>query len=253
MSYFLFTWNPEKFPVKYITNCRLEFEEHGKLVFGWNCANRDAKIGDRAFLMKVGKGQRGIFASEIIASDFYIGFRHNLSVDIEFDTFFDFNKKNLSYEYLKSNFKLQNWTPQPSGTSINPIVCESLEKEWFKLTKKKFSKVKNEWNYFEGNISKAIVNKVERNLEARYKCIEEKGYDCTVRGMNFRKIYGELLKKEFIQVHHLTPVSTRKGRYKIDPINDLVPICPNCHVVIHSIKPPYSMDEVKRVYDKLNN
>ncbi|MDQ2907279.1 MAG: hypothetical protein M3Y81_27545 [Chloroflexota bacterium] len=33
--------------------------------------------------------------------------------------------------------------------------------------------------------------------------------------------------------------------YRVDPIKDLRPVCPNCHTIIHSQYPPYSIDEVR--------
>ena len=48
--------------------------------------------------------------------------------------------------------------------------------------------------------------------------------------MNFEQTYGEL-GKDFIEVHHLHPVS--QGERKVNPIEDLIPLCSNCHSMIH--------------------
>ncbi len=49
----------------------------------------------------------------------------------------------------------------------------------------------------------------------------------------------------FIHVHHLKPQSSRGGEYEIDPVLDLVPVCPNCHAVMHRRREtPYSLEEV---------
>jgi len=37
------------------------------------------------------------------------------------------------------------------------------------------------------------------------------------------------------------------GVARDDPIRDLRPVCPNCHVVIHRREPPYSIDEVRQL------
>jgi len=34
-------------------------------------------------------------------------------------------------------------------------------------------------------------------------------------------------------VHHLVPISKIGKKYRVDPIKDLRPVCPNCHAVIH--------------------
>lgn len=50
--------------------------------------------------------------------------------------------------------------------------------------------------------------------------------------MDFEKQYGEL-GKGFIHVHHIVPISTIGGNYRIDYEKDLVPVCPNCHAMLH--------------------
>ncbi len=60
---------------------------------------------------------------------------------------------------------------------------------------------------------------------------------------DFEKIYGEV-GKDVIHVHHLKPLSTIGEEYKVDPIDDLCPVCPNCHLIIHRRNPPYSIDEI---------
>jgi 5-methylcytosine-specific restriction protein A len=50
---------------------------------------------------------------------------------------------------------------------------------------------------------------------------------------------------KIIHVHHIVPVSSIGEKYKVDPINDLIPVCPNCHAVFHLSDPPHTIDEVK--------
>ncbi|RJP53738.1 MAG: hypothetical protein C4583_03945 [Anaerolineaceae bacterium] len=105
---------------------------------------------------------------------------------------------------------------------------------------------------FEGAVKKVTVNAYERNPKARKACISHYGFSCTVCGMNFEKMYGEVGKK-YIHVHHLKLVSDIKEEYEVDPINDLRPVCPNCHAMIHRQNPPYSIDEVKSFIEKSSN
>lgn len=48
-------------------------------------------------------------------------------------------------------------------------------------------------------------------------------------------------------MHHLKPLHEIKEEYKIDPINDLVPVCPNCHAMIHQTNPIKGIDEMRRI------
>lgn len=85
---------------------------------------------------------------------------------------------------------------------------------------------------FEGIKKQVSVNKYERSSIARAKCIEAHGISCRICKFNFEEKYGEL-GKEFIHVHHVTPIHSIGQSYKIDYINDLVPVCPNCHAMLH--------------------
>lgn len=84
----------------------------------------------------------------------------------------------------------------------------------------------------EGIKKTIIVNRYERNSKARRECIEYWKAICSVCAFDFYKTYGEL-GKGFIEVHHIIPISTIGQSYKIDPINDLRPVCPNCHAMLH--------------------
>ncbi|WP_288882967.1 DUF3427 domain-containing protein [Pedobacter panaciterrae] len=96
---------------------------------------------------------------------------------------------------------------------------------------------------WEGNSQKIRVNKYERNPQARKDCVEHYGYLCQVCKFDFKKEYGEI-GREFIHVHHLTPISGIKKGYIIDPIKDLRPVCPNCHAIIHKRNPCFTIAEV---------
>lgn len=99
---------------------------------------------------------------------------------------------------------------------------------------------------YEGIKSPIVVNSFERNAEARKKCIEYYGTRCIVCNFDFEKMYG-VIGKDFIYVHHLVPLSEISERYIVDPIQDLRPVCPNCHAIIHRRKPAYTIEEVKKV------
>ncbi len=86
----------------------------------------------------------------------------------------------------------------------------------------------------EGHLLKCYVNRYERNKSARDQCVNEKGCFCHVCGMDFAKMYGEL-GKDFIHVHHLVPLHTVKKQYKVNPTKDLIPVCPNCHAMLHKM------------------
>jgi len=97
--------------------------------------------------------------------------------------------------------------------------------------------------YTEGLSVTISVNSYERNNKARNKCIEHHGYDCAACGFNFEENYGDI-GREFIHVHHKVPIHTVKEEYEINPEQDLIPVCPNCHAMIHKKNPPLSIREL---------
>lgn len=101
-------------------------------------------------------------------------------------------------------------------------------------------------SYPEGSVVKVFVNRYERNRVAREKCIQKKGCVCSVCGMDFGKTYGEL-GKGFIHIHHTTPISSIGKDYEVDYEKDLVPVCPNCHAMLHRKDPPYTIDELRDI------
>lgn len=101
----------------------------------------------------------------------------------------------------------------------------------------------------EGTVYRVAVNAYERNPEARRRCIEHYGTSCAVCGFDFAKAYGRLAS-DVIHVHHLRPLSSIGKTYRVNPIADLRPVCPNCHVVLHLRTPPYAIQAVRRVLEK---
>ena len=53
-------------------------------------------------------------------------------------------------------------------------------------------------------------------------------------------------------MHHIVPLSEIRKEYKLDPIKDLIPVCPNCHAIIHKTKPALKVDELKSQIAKFN-
>lgn len=96
----------------------------------------------------------------------------------------------------------------------------------------------------EGALQRVTTNRYERNPLNRQLCLAIHGYACNICGMDFEKTYGEIGHR-FIHVHHIVPVSQLGAGYVIDPVNDLIPVCPNCHAMLHRKDPPYMPDEIR--------
>ncbi|MCM3790338.1 HNH endonuclease [Domibacillus indicus] len=88
---------------------------------------------------------------------------------------------------------------------------------------------------FEGKVKHYFGKRYERDPINRKHAIEIHGLSCKVCGFNFEKVYGER-GKDFIEVHHVKALSSLVEEMLIDPRKDLVPICANCHRMIHRRK-----------------
>lgn len=96
----------------------------------------------------------------------------------------------------------------------------------------------------EGALAKVVVNKYERNPRNRAACLAYFGFNCYCCSFDFGSFYGDFAEA-YIHVHHITPVSLLGEDYVINPIKDLIPLCPNCHAAIHISNPPLQPDELK--------
>lgn len=100
--------------------------------------------------------------------------------------------------------------------------------------------------YIEGAAKTITVNAYERSREARAKCIEHHGWACGVCGYDMAELYGPL-GEGVIHVHHLRELAALGEEYEVDPINDLRPVCPNCHAILHTSSPAMTIKQLRKV------
>ncbi|MGC2422759.1 MAG: HNH endonuclease [Nitrospirota bacterium] len=103
---------------------------------------------------------------------------------------------------------------------------------------------------FEGGDPKQrLVNYYEREPALRNKAIEHHGTICKVCSFDFTATYGER-GKGYIDVHHVVPISSLKKKTKVDPINHMTVLCPNCHRMIHRRKDePLTVEQLKEIWN----
>ena len=130
------------------------------------------------------------------------------------------------------------WYAYPSG--LSPALSESIGS-----TDEIFS---------EGLRTTTKSTTVQRNQEARQKCLVEYGLSCAVCNFNFNEVYGSH-GFGYIHVHHLNPVAATDGEYEINPKQDLRPVCPNCHAMLHRGmgNTPLSINQLKKIMEEATN
>ena len=85
----------------------------------------------------------------------------------------------------------------------------------------------------DGTGKKVYLNAYERNPKARKECIKIHGTKCMICGFDAKEIYGDEYEGK-IHVHHRTPIHEIGKEYKVNPKTDLIPVCPNCHMILHT-------------------
>jgi 5-methylcytosine-specific restriction protein A len=107
-----------------------------------------------------------------------------------------------------------------------------------------------EEEYFEGQKRQRFTNYYERNQKLRAAAVKHHDVSCKVCGFNFGEAYGER-GKDYIEVHHLIPVSTLGEEASVDPKSDMTVLCSNCHRMIHRRKDHVLMpEELRRLLPK---
>ena len=111
------------------------------------------------------------------------------------------------------------------------------------------SEISDGQNFHEGAEARVTVNAYERSSTARAACIAHYGHSCQVCDLNFERLYGEI-GRGFIHVHHLVRLADIRSEYEVNPIRDLIPVCPNCHAMLHQSEPPLLIAELRsRLYN----
>jgi len=87
----------------------------------------------------------------------------------------------------------------------------------------------------EGEVKRYYTTRYERSPNNRRAAIAIHGLKCMACGFSFEDAYGEL-GKNFIEVHHVVPLSSKKEKTAVNPETDLICLCSNCHKMVHRKK-----------------
>jgi len=139
----LLSWNPAKSTWDTSSEDRAATHSGETITRRWACVNRDAGIGDKAYLVKLGTPPRGIVAVGNIVTDSFEALHWDEEkankgekcwfVDIAFTRIQD-PLKNDPYinedDLARISVDQQEWSPQSSGTEIKQRSAGILEKLW---------------------------------------------------------------------------------------------------------------------------
>jgi len=135
----------------------------------------------------------------------------------------------------------------PSGTSPTGLA-ERLLTYSLPLAGKK-SRLRNSISRLndiivaEGKIRTVLSTRYERSKLLRAQCLAHFGFKCQGCELGMASRYGPIAE-ELIHVHHIERLADT-GERVIDPRVDLVPLCPNCHSVVHLKNPPITLNDLR--------
>lgn len=140
------------------------------------------------------------------------------------------------------------------------LLIKSLEEQGFKeekikQTSKNFSNILIE----EATSIITNVNIRKRSSRLRIEAIKQcklnnKGnLPCVICGFDFKKKYGKI-GEDFIEIHHLDLISESDIKGKkyvlIDALKKVVPVCSNCHSMIHKNRKLMNILELKKMVEE---
>lgn len=115
----------------------------------------------------------------------------------------------------------------------------------------------------EGEATIAFSKMVKRSQRLRDVAIEHFSHNGTIAcdccGFEFKSYYGEIYGFSCIEIHHMKPIFQYAGVSVTQTIDDaltnLLPVCPNCHRVIHrknitAALIPDFRNEIARIHQK---
>lgn len=133
--------------------------------------------------------------------------------------------------------------PEELWAAVKGAVAQDHNVRWT-LALCRGSEIARRVVYREGERYEIRSTAIERSPAARKACLDHYGCACWVCRFDFGAIYGPL-GAGYIHVHHRNDLSLSQGAYEIDPVRDLVPLCPNCHAMVHMEKPAMSPEQLK--------
>jgi predicted HNH restriction endonuclease len=121
-------------------------------------------------------------------------------------------------EYARSLKSIQ--TSPPTEPALEQQIAADIEA------------ISAEESAVEGLKIERLVAHFERNPKLRAAAVAIHGTTCKACGFNFEAAYGKH-GKNYIEVHHLVPVSHLAEPSSVNPRDDLTVLCSNCHRMVH--------------------
>lgn len=265
MEAIILAWNPDRRDGWHYAAAVEKVIETGQFLAGWSVpAQEDIRSGTEAWLWLHGRTRCGLLGHGLVVSaGAYLetpGKHHDETHAAEPDS----TSRRITVAFDALLAPGDEILPGILAEAVPEVAWAAIKQPVITLDPLLEPKVRDVWREFgparvsdptdlvPGSYptqaaSRVQVNRYERNLEAQRICVAHHGASCAACGFSFESAYGDA-GAGFIQVHHLVPASQIGSDYQLDPVADLVPLCPNCHAMAHlGVGTPRTVAELRRL------
>jgi len=137
MSSYLLSWNPKNFSTGGEGSDQGTLDYQKDEIVRWSCHSKQVTEGDNVYLIKLGKGSRGIIAKGVVTKASYVDKCWKDATKER--TYIDFRVEDIRHNcneglvpqvLLLKACPQQQWSPQSSGISIKPEYEETINNLW---------------------------------------------------------------------------------------------------------------------------
>lgn len=137
MPAYLLSWNPKNFSTGGDGSDQGSLDYQKGEVVRWSCHSKQALEGDTVYLIKLGKGAKGIIAKGTVTKASYLAecwkdpTKERTYVDFRLEVIrHNCDEGLIPQVLLQKACPLQQWSPQSSGISIKPEYLETVNALW---------------------------------------------------------------------------------------------------------------------------
>ncbi|MBB6402800.1 HNH endonuclease [Arthrobacter sp. AZCC_0090] len=256
MAAIILAWNPGLWNGWNYDAVIEQVAETGQFLGRWSVGrHRSIEPGTQAWLLLQGRGEhgRGLIGHGVVMSESYEAPKYSEPsntmryVSVVFDALLPLGDQIPSI-VLASEVPGVAWKSlRASGRTIPSESEPDLQRLWREQGPAVSDPCQTvPGSYPDGAVSRVEMNRYERSPEARRICLAFHGTSCAACSFSFEITYGDI-GKDFMHVHHVVPASQLGDGYRLDPVADLVPLCPNCHAMAHQgVSTPRTVAELRR-------
>lgn len=274
MTAIILGWNPDNWDRWNYPAAVTEVRAAGLVVERWDVGRRDVPAGADAWLVLQGSHAGGLIGHGVVLLEQPRSAEYSVPAElprpasersenprtefreptvlVAFDALLPLGEQ-VPVELLRDAAPGIPWDGLPdSGLRVDPIEEPTIRGLWGELGPRPGPDPTRPvpGTYPQDAVARVLANRYEEDEEARRACLARHGISCAACGFSFELKYGEA-GADFVQIHHIVPVAQLDGGYQLDPITDLVPLCPNCHAMAHrGAGTPRTVAELRRMINE---